>query len=64
MSEGQYERLRLSEPQVKLNLRLMSFVTVPVEKTDPDVDVEGAAKRLQQDVGINPAPILKQFEGG
>lgn len=64
VSEGQYERLRLSEPQVNLNLRLMSFVAVPVTSVDPDPDVEGVAKRLQQDVGINPAPILKQFEGG
>lgn len=64
LTEGQYERLRLSEPQVKLNLTLMSFVDVPVGTTDADPDVEGAAKRLQQDVGINPAPILKQFEGG
>jgi 5'-3' exonuclease len=64
VSEGQYERLRLSEPQVTLNLRLMSFVDVPVTSVNPDVDVEGVARRLQQDVGINAAPILKPFEGG
>lgn len=63
LSDGQYERLRLSEPQVRLNLQLMSFVDVPVTSVDPDPDPEGAARRLQN-VGINPAPILKQFEGG
>jgi len=63
VSEGQYERLRLSEPQVKLNLQLMAFVDVPVTSVDPNPDVEGVAKRLQ-DVGINPASILKHFEGG
>ncbi len=64
LTEGQYERLRLSEPQVTLNLKLISFVTVPVVTIDSDLDVEGAAKRLQHDVGINPAPIMKQFGGG
>jgi 5'-3' exonuclease len=63
VSEGQYERLRLSEPQVKLNLQLMAFADVPVTSVDPNPDVEGVAKRLQ-DVGINPASILKHFEGG
>jgi 5'-3' exonuclease len=63
VSEGQYERLRLSEPQVRLNLKLMAFVNVPVTSVEPNPDVEGVAKRLQ-DVGINPASILKNFEGG
>lgn len=63
LTEGQYERLRLSEPQVMLNLQLMSFVDVPVTTTDPNPDEEGVAKRLQG-VGINPAPILKRLGGG
>lgn len=63
ISKGQYERLRVAEPQVRLNLRLMAFVNVEVSTTDPDVDVEGAAAKLHG-VGINPTPILKPFVGG
>ena len=63
LTEGQYERLRLSEPQVRLNLSLMSFVDVPVHTLEPEVDLEAVAERLQS-VEINPAPILAQFRGG
>jgi 5'-3' exonuclease/transcription antitermination factor NusG len=62
LSKGQYERLRLAEPQVRLNVELMSLVDIEVSMTDPNPDVEGAAERLQ-DVGINPSPILKPFFG-
>ena len=62
ISKGQYERLRTAEPQVRLNLRLMTFANVEVTTTDPDVDVEGAAAKLHG-VGINSTPILKPFGG-
>lgn len=63
VTTGQYERLRLSEPQVTLNLQLMSFVSVPLVSVDPDSDVDEVAKQLQG-VGVNPTSILKPFEGG
>lgn len=63
LTKGQYERLRLSEPQVRLNVELMSLVDIPVSVTNPEPDVEGATQRLQG-VGINPAPLLKAFFGG
>ena len=62
VTKGQYERLRQSEPQVRLNVELMAFVDIDVSIADPDPDVEGATARLQ-DVGINPSPILKPFFG-
>ena len=62
LSKRQYERLRVAEPQVRLNLELMTLVDIDVSVVDPDPDVEGATSRLQ-DVGINPIPILKPFFG-
>jgi DNA polymerase-1 len=56
VSEGQYERLRLAEPQVILNLQLMSFVEVPVTRIVPKSDLEAAASLLSE-IGINPSTI-------
>jgi 5'-3' exonuclease/transcription antitermination factor NusG len=61
LSKGQYERLRASEPQVKINLALMALVNVPVSVTDPDVDPEVATSLLRE-VDINPS-ILDAFFG-
>lgn len=58
LSKGQYERLRASEPQVKINLSLMALVDVPVTVTDPDVDVDLASSTLRE-LEINPNPILE-----
>lgn len=63
LTEGQYERLRLAEPQVRLNLRLISFVDVAVQTLDPDLDLE-TVSRLLVEIEIKPAPILAQFRGG
>jgi 5'-3' exonuclease/transcription antitermination factor NusG len=63
LTKGQYERLRLAEPQVRLNVELMSPVDIPVSVTNPEPDVEGATQRLQG-VGINPTPLLKALLGG
>lgn len=62
LSKGQYERLRLAEPQVRINLTLMSLVDVPVSVTDPDVDAKAAAAMLQG-IEVNPKPILEALFG-
>lgn len=60
LSKGQYERLRGSEPQVRINLALMSLVDVPVSVTDPDVDADLVSSSLKG-MEINPNPILEAF---
>jgi len=57
VSKGQYERLRTSEPQVRLNRELMSLADVDVSVTDPNPDVETAASRLRE-INTNPTPLL------
>ena len=62
VAKGQYERLRSAEPQVKLNLELMSLADVEVSKLDPDVDVDGVTRELRS-LGIKPEPVLEAFFG-
>lgn len=62
VSKGQYERLRASEPQVKINFALMSLVDVPVSVTEPDVDADLASSRMKE-IEVNPNPILEAFFG-
>jgi len=62
LSKGQYERLRASEPQVKINLALMTLIDVPVSVTDPDEDADIATSLLRE-VEVNPTPILDAFFG-
>lgn len=52
LTRGQYEKLRSSEPQVKINLDLMALVDVDVTTVAPDLDVDGATRKLQ-DLEIN-----------
>lgn len=62
VTKVQYERLRSAEPQVRINRDLMSLVDVSVTRTDPDVDVDGAAAMLRGRA-IKPDPILDAFFG-
>lgn len=62
LSKGQYERLRASEPQVKINLAIMALVDVPVSVTDPDVDADLVTSTLKE-IEVNPNPILEAFFG-
>lgn len=60
VSKGQYERLRSSEPQVKINLALMGLVDVAVSLTHPDVDPDLATSMLEE-FEISPSPLLDAF---
>lgn len=62
VSKGQYERLRSSEPQVRINLALMSLLDIPVSVTDPDVDAD-LATSLMQTFEIAPNDLLEVFLG-
>lgn len=62
LTKGQYERLRASEPQVKINAALMSLMDVPVSLTGPDVDSELVSSTLKG-LEVNPNPILEAFFG-
>ncbi len=62
VTKVQYERLRSAEPQVKINLDLMSLVDVEILRTDPDVDVKNAAEVLRA-LEIKPEPIIEAFFG-
>jgi len=62
VNRGQYERLRGAEPQVRINLEVMALVNVEVSRTDPDVDEDGVARRLE-DLDIKAASILQAFFG-
>lgn len=62
VSKGQYERLRSSEPQVRINLALMSLVDVSVSVVDPNVDPDLASTGMQE-FEITPDSILEVFFG-
>lgn len=62
VSKGQYERLRSSEPQVRINLALMSLVDVDVSVVDPNVNPDLASTRMQE-FEIAPDSILAVFFG-
>lgn len=62
ITKSQYEKLRGSEPQVRINVGLMTLLDVPVSITDPNVDADTAATRLQE-LSINSAPLLEPFFG-
>jgi len=60
VTKGQYERLRAAEPQVRINLTLMSLVDVPVSVTDPDVDPDTVVERLRG-LAIDPDFVVNTF---
>jgi len=62
LTKIQYDRLRSAEPQVRINLDLMSLVDVDVSRIDPDVDVKSATEVLQG-LEIKPEPIIEAFFG-
>jgi DNA polymerase-1 len=62
LTKSQYEKLRASEPQVTINVELMTLVNVPVSITDPNVDADVAARRLQE-LDIKSSPLLEPFFG-
>lgn len=62
VTRGQYERLRAAEPQVRINLTLMSLVDVPVSVTGPDVDPDAAVERLRE-LAIDPDFVVNIFFG-
>ncbi len=62
LSKGQYERLRAAEPQVRINVELMTLVDVGVTTTPPDVDPDNVAERLRE-LEINPDSLLDTFFG-
>lgn len=60
LTKNQYERLRSAEPQVRINLRLMTLGDVPVSIQGPDNSPEEIAARLKQ-IDINPKAVLAAF---
>lgn len=62
LTKAQYERLRSSEPQVRINLELMSVIDVPISVQEPDVDPDAVAVKLGE-VDVNSASIVDTFFG-
>lgn len=62
LTKGQYERLRSAEPQVRINVELMTLVDVGVTTASPDVDPDNVAERLRE-LEINPDSLLDTFFG-
>lgn len=58
LTRSQYEKLRSAEPQVRLNVELMSLVDVPYTCIEADPYVSAAVARLQE-LNIQPEAILK-----
>jgi 5'-3' exonuclease/transcription antitermination factor NusG len=62
LSKGHYDRLRVAEAQVRINLQVMSLVDVEPTRLYPDVDADGASKRLRG-IDLVPDPIITAFFG-
>jgi len=60
LTKVQYERLRSAEPQVRINVDLMTLRDVPFTKIDPDSNPDEVAALLRA-VEINPNSILETF---
>jgi DNA polymerase-1 len=60
LTRNQYERLRLAEPQVRLNLRLMTLEDVAVSVKGPDVSPDGVTSLLKQ-IEVSPKSVLTTF---
>lgn len=62
LTKGQYERLRSAEPQVRINVELMTLVDVSVTSVPPDVDPDNVAERLRE-LEIQSDSLLDTFFG-
>lgn len=62
LSRVQYDRIRSAEPQVRINLDLMTLVDVSFTTIDPQPNPDSLAKRLDE-VDIQPSNILETFFG-
>lgn len=62
LTKGQYERLRSAEPQVRINVELMTLVDVSFTTASPDVDPDNVAQRLHE-LDIDPDSLLETFFG-
>lgn len=62
LTKGQYERLRSAEPQVRINVELMTLVEVSFTTASPDVDPDSVAQKLRE-LGIDPDSLLETFLG-
>jgi len=62
LTKNQYERLRNSEPQVRINYELMTLQAVGYHVTPLDVDPHGAAEKLIA-LAITPESLLGSFFG-
>lgn len=60
LTKVQYERLRSAEPQVRINVDLMTLRDVSFTKVDPDSNPDEVAALLRA-VEINPNSILETF---
>lgn len=60
VTKVQYERLRSAEPQVKINIDLMTLRDISFTKIDPTPNPDEVAALLRA-VEINPNPILETF---
>ncbi len=62
LTKGQYERLRGAEPQVRINVELMTLVDVSFTTASSDVDPDNVAQRLRE-LDIDPDSLLETFFG-
>jgi 5'-3' exonuclease len=62
LTKGQYERLRSAEPQVRINVELMTLVDVGVTTASSDVDPDNVADRLRE-LDISPDSLIETFFG-
>lgn len=62
LTKGQYERLRSAEPQVRINVELMTLVDVSFTTASSDVDPDNVAQRLRE-LDIDPDSLLETFFG-
>ncbi len=62
LTKGQYERLRSSEPQVRINLTLMTLSSVKVTAIDIATNPDTAVEQLRG-LNINPDPIIHALFG-
>lgn len=62
LSKGQYERLMSAEPQVRINVDLMTLLDIDVHTQIPNVDVEELVAKLK-DLDIDPTSHVATFFG-